>query len=233
MAIGLGIVLTATWIRTLLRCHAIYRLTDFMAAIILGYTFACVILFGTADAGFLVNSVNYYLLLATGVLLITLWYFSLLAVCGVIIMNVMVGSCFIVLTLLFIFDGNLQYAFVNNWRRIRDNDFRYALIFPHMEVVGNAEHKGARVHSNAIIVYLPDWISVVLWVVIFAFGLCFQRKCKCIDNRPHNPMPRIFRDPEQRPLIARLTSSGDSNDVFLSPRSNSAYLNSLSQRGNR
>lgn len=90
-----------------------------------------------------------------------------------------------------------------------------------------------RVHSNAIIVYLPDWISVVLWVVIFAFGLCFQRKCKCIDNRPHNPMPRIFRDPEQRPLIARLTSSGDSNDVFLSPRSNSAFLNSLSQRGNR
>lgn len=139
VAIGLGVVLIATWIRTLLRCHAIYRLTDFMAAIILGYTLSCIILFGTADAGFLVNSVNYYLLLATGILLITLWYFSLLAVCGVIIMNVMVGSCFIVLTLLFIFDGNLQYAFVNNWRRIRDNDFRYALIFPHMEAVGNGE----------------------------------------------------------------------------------------------
>lgn len=82
-------------------------------------------------------------------------------------------------------------------------------------------------------IIILDWISIALWVVIFAFGLCFQRKCKCIENRPRNPGPRIFRDPEQRPLIVRLTSSGDSNDVFLSPRSNSAFLNSLSQRANR
>lgn len=107
-----------------------------MAAIILGYTFSCLILFGSADAPFFVSSVNYYLVLCSGILLITLWYFSLLAVCGVIIMNIMVGCTFIVLTLLFIFDGNLQYAYVNNWRRIRNDDFRYALCFPHLEVVG-------------------------------------------------------------------------------------------------
>lgn len=134
--IGLAIVLVATWIRTLLQCHAIYRLTDVMAAIILGYSFSCLILFGSADAAFFVSSLSYYLVLGSGILVITLWYFSLLAVCGVIIMNIMVGCTFIVLTLLFIFDGNLQYAFVNNWRRIRDDDFRYALNFPHLEVVG-------------------------------------------------------------------------------------------------
>lgn len=132
----LGVVLVGTWIRTLLECHAIYRLTDFMASIILGYTFSCLVLFGSSDAAFFVSSLNYYLVLSAGVLLITLWYFSLLAVCGVIIMNIMVGCTFIVLTLLFIFDGNLQYAFVNNWRRIRDDDFRFALSFPHLEVVG-------------------------------------------------------------------------------------------------
>lgn len=132
--------MVATWARTLCVCHAIYRLTDFMAAIILGYTFSCLILFGSADAVFFVSSVNYYLLLLAGVLLLTLWYFTLLAVCGVIIMNVMVGSTFIVLTLLFIFDGNLQYAFVNNWRRLRDDEFRFALCFPHLEVVGKKRH---------------------------------------------------------------------------------------------
>lgn len=141
MTIGLAIVLVVTWMRILLRCHAIYRLTDFMAAIVLGYTLSCMILFGTADAEFLVSSINYFLLLSTGILLITLWYFSLLAACGVIIMNIMVGSTFIVLTLLFIFDGNLQYAFVNNWRRIRDNEFRFALCFPHLEAVGNIKDK--------------------------------------------------------------------------------------------
>lgn len=210
IAIGLGVVLVGTWIRTLLQCHAIYRLTDFMAAIILGYTFSCLILFGSADAGFMVSSVNYYLVLSAGVLLITLWYFSLLAVCGVIIMNIMVGCTFIVLTLLFIFDGNLQYAFVNNWRRIRDDDFRYALSFPHLEVV--------------------DWISICLWWVIFGFGLCFQRKCECAGDAHRPRSPRIFRDPEQQPLIAGVIGSGDSNDVFLSPRSNSLFLSSISER---
>lgn len=136
VTIGLGVVLVGYWVRLLLQCHAIYRITDFMAAIILGYSFSCLILFGSADAAFFLSTANYYLVLSAGVLLITLWYFSLLAVCGVIMMNIMVGCTFIVLTLLFIFDGNLQYAFVNNWRRIRDEDFRYAFCFPHLEVVG-------------------------------------------------------------------------------------------------
>lgn len=76
---------------------------------------------------------------------------------------------------------------------------------------------------------LPDWISIVLWVVIFCFGLCFQRKCECAGDARRQE-PRIFRDPEQRPLIAGVINSGDSNDVFLSPTSNSVFLNSLSER---
>lgn len=159
-AIVLGVVMVGTWIRTLLQCHAIYRLTDFMAAIILGYTFSCLILFGSADAAFFVSSVNYYLVLLTGVILLTLWYFSLLAVCGVIIMNIMVGATFTVLTLLFIFDGNLQYAFVNNWRRIRDDDFRYAFCFTHLEVVGKIRYLGFIMYGWVVAINLSNSFQI-------------------------------------------------------------------------
>lgn len=131
-----GCVLVAGWTYILLNCDQIYRLTDFMAAVVLGYTLSCFILYGSADAEFLTSSWTYALVMLAGVLLITLWYFSILAACGVIAINVIVGSFFVVSTLLFIFDGNLQYAFVNNWRRIKEADFRYAIQFPHLVAVG-------------------------------------------------------------------------------------------------
>lgn len=93
----------------------------------------------------------------------------------------------------------------------------------------STSHYDLRGQEIVAIKFPSDWISIALWMVIFCFGLCFQRKCQCSGNARQNRMTRIFRDPEQRPLIARMISSGDSNDVFLSPRSNSDFLSLFSR----
>lgn len=255
IAIG-GIIFAFFWTLIWLQCHSVYKLSDLMAAMILGYIFSCLFIFCKADADFLIPTFNYYFIIICGITMVTVLYFSVITIYGVIVINAMVGATFVVLTLLFIFDGNLQYAFVDNWRRIRDDQFRNALVFPHMEFVGEfrikwnksfenvalkiwVQSKLARQNGKNNLFFIPDWICVVLWLVILCLGIEIQKRILVHyfsygilqhENYYRGQRSlRIFRDPEQEPLIAAQRSVS-SDDVFLSPRSNTRFMASISNR---
>ncbi|XP_059614377.1 transmembrane 7 superfamily member 3-like [Phlebotomus argentipes] len=206
MIVGV-IVFSVVWTTVWLQCHSVSNVADILGSFLNGYTVACLVLYMFGDMKILESESYYWMVFCLVIPSVSVLSFPL-SRRGAIVNTALLGSTFMALTLLFMFDGNLHYAIINNWRRLKDKSFSQAILNPHLDIV--------------------DCFCIAVWLMAFASSIFIQTRlidsgCACWG--PHNVRVLRFRDQEARPLIARLTKRDlGSDDVFLSPRSNSRFM---------
>ncbi|GAB0098464.1 transmembrane 7 superfamily member 3 [Sergentomyia squamirostris] len=202
-----GVIFAISWTILWLQCHSVTEVADILASIINGYTLACLFLYWFGDWNMMESPMNYWMLFSVFIFSVSLLSFPL-SRRGAIVNSALQGAIYMSITLLFMFDGNLQYAIINNWRRLKEASFANATIIAHLDLV--------------------DHFCAIIWAMSVMSGIFIQTRivdggCSCFGRRSTRP-PR-HRDEEVQPLIARLTARElGSDDVFLSPQSNSRFM---------
>uniref|UniRef100_A0A1B0D900 Uncharacterized protein n=1 Tax=Phlebotomus papatasi TaxID=29031 RepID=A0A1B0D900_PHLPP len=130
-----GIVFAITWTLLWLQCHSVSEVADILGSILNGYCLACLVLYAFGDMRILESHTYYWMVFSLIVFCVSILTFPLTRR-GAIVITALLGSFFMGITLLFMFDGNLHYAIINNWRRLKDKSFSYAILNPHLDIVG-------------------------------------------------------------------------------------------------
>lgn len=103
--------------------------------LLLGWLFSCYFLYIIGNADFLINSINYWLIFTT-VIIITVAIFIPFTNFGVLWTTSLLGSFYIGLSCTFIFKSNLIYAILNNIRRAFVPEYNYVNIRMHFGIPG-------------------------------------------------------------------------------------------------
>uniref|UniRef100_A0A1B0GHL9 TM7S3/TM198-like domain-containing protein n=1 Tax=Lutzomyia longipalpis TaxID=7200 RepID=A0A1B0GHL9_LUTLO len=202
-----GLIFAIAWTVLWLQCHSVTEVADILGSVINGYGLSCLVLYAFGDMRILESHTYYWMVFCLVLPSAAVLSFPL-SRRGAIVSTALQGSFFMSITLLFMFDGNIHYAVINNWRRLKDTSFTYAIINPHLDIV--------------------DCFCIVVWLMAFISSIFIQTRlmdggCPCWRRQRVRVLR--YRDQEAQPLIARLTARElGSDDVFLSPRSNSRFM---------
>lgn len=165
------IVWSLIWLCIFKWIRPVAKAREVVPNLILGWLFACYLLYMIANADFLINILNYWMMFAT-IVLVTVAVFIAFTNWGVLWTTSLLGAFYVALSCAFIFKSNLIYAILNNIRRTFVPEYNFVNIKMHFGIPGELSRSSG-----------SKFLTIFILFLLFNRNLsCFLLVCSAYDE---------------------------------------------------